>query len=144
MDKIGEADSEVQTTSYKINRSQLCDVYYRAVQLLSRFWLCNPMVCSTSGSSVWWRKCVVSFLIFFTISKSLLKFMSTEIVTLSNHFTLWYSLLLPSIFPIIKIFSNESALCIRWPVQSIIVIMTLCGTLSIKILNHGVLPLKLI
>ena len=51
-----------------------------------------------------------------TISQSLLKFMSTELVMLSNHLILYcFLLLLPSIFPKIRIFSNESALHIRWP-----------------------------
>ena len=52
----------------------------------------------------------------FTISWSLLKLMSIESVMPSNHFTLCFPLLLlPSIFPRIRVFSNESALCIRWP-----------------------------
>ena len=52
----------------------------------------------------------------FTISRSLLKFMSTESVMPSNHLVLCCSLfLLPSTFPSIRVFSNESALCIRWP-----------------------------
>ena len=50
-----------------------------------------------------------------TISWNLLKFMSIESVMLSNHLILSCSLLLPSIFPRIKVFSNESALRIRWP-----------------------------
>ena len=51
-----------------------------------------------------------------TISWSLLKFMSTESVKLSNHLILCHPLLLlPLIFPSIKVFSNELALCIRWP-----------------------------
>ena len=42
--------------------------------------------------------------------------MSIESVMLSNHLILCYPLrLLPSVFPSIRIFSNESALCIRWP-----------------------------
>ena len=46
----------------------------------------------------------------FTISLSLLKFMSIESVTLSNHLILCcLFFLLPSIFPSIKVFSNESA-----------------------------------
>ena len=50
------------------------------------------------------------------IFQSLLKFMSTESVMLSNCFILSHPLLfLPSIFPSIKIFSNESTLHIRWP-----------------------------
>jgi len=54
--------------------------------------------------------------LFFTISQSLLKLMSIESVMLSNHFILCCLLfLLYSIFPTIRVFSNESALCIRWP-----------------------------
>ena len=51
-----------------------------------------------------------------TNSLSLLKFMSIESVMPSNHIILSHPLLLlPSIFPIIRVFSNELALCIRWP-----------------------------
>ena len=52
----------------------------------------------------------------FTISQSLLKPISIESVMPSNHLILCYPLLLlPSIFPSISVFSNESALRIRWP-----------------------------
>ena len=51
----------------------------------------------------------------FTISQSLLKPMSTESVIPSNHLILCRPLLLPSIFPSIRLFSSESALRIRWP-----------------------------
>ena len=52
----------------------------------------------------------------FTISKSLLKLMSTKLVMPSNRLILYHPLLLlPSIFPSIRVFSNESALHIRWP-----------------------------
>ena len=52
----------------------------------------------------------------FTISLSLLGFMFIESVTLCNHLILCHPLLLlPSIFPSIRVFSNESALCLRWP-----------------------------
>ena len=51
-----------------------------------------------------------------SVSQSLLRFMATELVTPSNHLILCYSLLLlPSIFPSVRVFSSESALCIRWP-----------------------------
>ena len=54
--------------------------------------------------------------LFFTISRSLLKLMSIGSVMPSNHFTLCCPfLLLPSIFASIRVFSNESAVCIRWP-----------------------------
>ena len=51
----------------------------------------------------------------FTISRSLLKLMFIESVKLSNHLILRHALLPPSIFPSLRVFSNESALCIRWP-----------------------------
>ena len=52
----------------------------------------------------------------FSISLSLLKLMSIEPVMPSNHLILCHPLLLlPSIFPSIRVFSNESALRIRWP-----------------------------
>ena len=51
-----------------------------------------------------------------SISWSLLKLMSIESVMPSNHLIICHPLfLLPSIFPTIRVFSNESALCIRWP-----------------------------
>ena len=54
--------------------------------------------------------------LFITNSWSLLKLMSIELVMPSNHLILCHPLLfLPSILPSIRIFSNELALCIRWP-----------------------------
>ena len=51
----------------------------------------------------------------FTISQDLLKFMSIELIIPSSHLNLCRPLLLlPSIFPSISIFSNESACHIRW------------------------------
>ena len=50
-----------------------------------------------------------------TNSQSLLKLMSIESVMPSNHLILCHPLLLPSIFPRIKVFSNESVLHMRWP-----------------------------
>ena len=52
----------------------------------------------------------------FTVSQSFLKLMSIESEMPSNHLILCHPLLfLPSIFPSIKVFPNELALCIRWP-----------------------------
>ena len=66
--------------------------------------LCNPMDCSTPG------------FLSITNSQSLLKLMSIESVMPSNHLILCPPLLLlPSIFPSIRVFSNESVLRIRWP-----------------------------
>ena len=50
-----------------------------------------------------------------TNSQSLLKLMSMESVMPSNHLILCHPLLLPSIFPSIRVYSKESVLCIRWP-----------------------------
>ena len=51
-----------------------------------------------------------------TVSQSLPRFVSVESVILSNHLSLCHLLLfLPSIFPSIRVFSRESAFCIRWP-----------------------------
>ena len=62
----------------------------------------------------WTAACQAS--LFFTVSQSLLKLMSIESLMLSNHLILCHPLfLLPSIFPSIRVFSNESAVRIRWP-----------------------------
>ena len=58
----------------------------------------------------------MKWLYSITNSWSLLKLMSIESVMPSNHLILCSPLLLlPSIFPSIRVFSNESFLCIRWP-----------------------------
>ena len=51
----------------------------------------------------------------FTNSRNLLKLTSIESVMPSNHLILCRPLLLPSIFPSIRVFSNESGFHIRWP-----------------------------
>ena len=61
----------------------------------------------------WTAVCQASLSI--TNSQSLLKLMSVELVMPSNHLILCRPLLLPSIIPSIRVFSSESALCIRWP-----------------------------
>ena len=50
-----------------------------------------------------------------TNSQSLLKLMSIELVMPSSHLILCHPLLPPSVFPSIRVFSNESVLFIRWP-----------------------------
>ena len=50
-----------------------------------------------------------------TNSRNLLKLMSIKLVMPFNHLILYHLLLLPSIFPSIRVFSSESVLCIRWP-----------------------------
>ena len=62
-----------------------------------------------------WTAAGQTFL-FINNSRSLLKLMSIELVMTSNQLILCHPLLLlPSIFPSIRVFSNESVLCIRWP-----------------------------
>ena len=69
---------------------------------------------SYSSKLQWTAACQAS--LSFTISWSLLKLMSIESVMPSNHLILCHPLLLlPSIFPSIRVFSKELALCIRWP-----------------------------
>ena len=66
--------------------------------------LCNPRDCSTPG------------FLSFTISQNLLRLMSIESVMPSNHLILCRPLLLlPSVFPSIRVFSDDSALHFRWP-----------------------------
>ena len=78
---------------------------FSSVQSLSRFWLfVTPWIAAHQAS------------LSITNSRSLHKFMSFESVMPSNHLILCRSLLLPpSIFHSIRVFSNESALRMRWP-----------------------------
>ena len=77
--------------------------YIFVVQLLSSIWLfVTP-----------WRAAQQASL-SFTISQNLLKLMSFESMMPSNHLILCHPLLLPLVFPSIRIFSSELALCIRW------------------------------
>ena len=78
---------------------------FSLVQLLSRIWVFATPRAATNQASL-----------SITNSQSLLKLMSIESVMPSNHLILCHPLLLlPSIFPSISVFSNESALRIRWP-----------------------------
>ena len=80
-------------------------VQFSSVQSLSRVWL---------FATPWTTACQDSLSI--TNSRSLLKLVSIEWVMPSNNLILCRPLLLPpSIFPSIRVFSNESLICIRWP-----------------------------
>ena len=85
--------------------------------LLSDCCCCSgTQLCLTVSSRM---NCTNQASLSITISLSLLKLMSIESMMPSNHLLLfWPLLLLPSIFPSIKVFSNESALHIRWPKYS--------------------------
>ena len=82
----------------------LCKIIDSSVQSLSHVKL---------FATPWTAACQASLSI--TNSLSLPKPMSIELVMPSNHLILCRPLLLPSIFPSITVFSNESALHIRWP-----------------------------
>ena len=85
--------------------SRIFQSLFSSVQLLSYVWL---------FTTPWTAACQPS--LFFTISWSLLKLVSIELLMPSNYLILSCPLLLlPSIFPSIRVFSNESVLCIRWP-----------------------------
>ena len=93
---------------YKLEKSQSCILYsvqFSSVQLLS---------CVLLSMTPWTAARQASLSI--ANSWSLLKLISLESVMPSNHLILCHPLLLPpSIFPSIRVFSNESVLCIRWP-----------------------------
>ena len=85
-----------------------------------------PYVAGSLFSSVQSISCVQLFVtswnaackasLSITNSRSLPKLMSIELVMPSNHLIVCHPLLLlPSVFPRIRVFSNESVLCIRWP-----------------------------
>ena len=78
---------------------------FSSAQLLCHVWLfVTPWIAARQAS------------LSITNSRSWLKLMSIELMMPSNHLILCRPLLLlPSIFPSIKVFSNESVLCIRWP-----------------------------
>ena len=88
-----------------LEKSMDCIVQFSSVQLLS---------CVRLFATPWTTACQAS--LFITNSQSLLKLMSIESVMPFNHLILCRPLLLPpSIFPSIRVFSNESIGHIRWP-----------------------------
>ena len=90
--------------SYRFWGIVICHLFLAVVQSLSHVCL---------FATPWTTACQAP--LSSTISQSLLKFMSIKLVMLSNHLILCHPLLLlPSIFPNIKVFSNESVLHIRW------------------------------
>ena len=78
--------------------------FFSSVQSLSSVWLFETPRTTAHHVSL-----------SITNSQSLPKLMSIESVRPSSHLILCHPLLQPSIFPSIWVFSNESALCIRWP-----------------------------
>ena len=89
------------------SENETCDAF------LSLRWLfCHSVVSDSVTSWTAARQASLSF----TLSQGFFKLMSIELVMPSNHLILCRPLLLlPSIFPSIRVFSNESAFQIRWP-----------------------------
>ena len=100
-----EEPGRLQSTWSQRVRHNRASAHFSSVQLLSHVWL---------FATPWTAACQASLSI--TNSRSPPKPMSIESVLPSNHLILYRPLLLlPSIFPSIRVFSNESALHIRWP-----------------------------
>ena len=97
------SEGEIKTFPDKEKLKEFINTQFTSVTQ-SCHTLCNPMECTMPGP------------LFLTNSRSLLKLMSIESVMPSNHLILCHPfLLLPSIFPSIRTFANESILRIRWP-----------------------------
>ena len=91
--------------SYRVAVNLVIVIQFSSLQSLSHVWLfVTPGIAARQAS------------LSITNSQSLLKLMSIELVMPSNHCIFCHPLLLPpSIFPSIRVFSNESVLFIRWP-----------------------------
>ena len=95
-------DHHSEFTPRRANFSVLCSLSFRCSVMSNSLQFPGTAACQPSLS--------------FTNSQSLLKLMSAESVMPSNHLILCHPLLLlPSVFPSIRVFSNESVLHIRWP-----------------------------
>ena len=109
--------------NYDINRAKIngrniryskCLKLYMKWHIIWRFSSVQSLSWVWFFATPWTAACQAS--LFITNSKSPPKPMSIELVMPSNHLIFCSPLfLLPSIFPSIRVFSNESALCIRWP-----------------------------
>ena len=92
------------THSLNLEPEEFTTCAFSSVQSLSHVWLfATPWTVARQAS------------LSIANSWSLLRLMSIESVMPSNHLILYHPLLLPSIFPTIRVFSNESVLHIRWP-----------------------------
>ena len=109
----------MQTEGLEVQRSVPIALYIE----LNYYGLLSLYICTLiqfSGSvmsdSVTSRTAARQASLFITSSRRSLKLMSIELVMPSSHLTLCHPLLLPpSIFPSIRVFSNELVICIRWP-----------------------------
>ena len=100
--KLHKNNRLIQNSHFVIYEGEISR--FSSIQSLSRVWLCNSMDCSMPG---------------FPVHLQLLEWAQTHVHQIScdiHHLILSCPLLLlPSIFPSFRVFSNESVLCIRWP-----------------------------
>ena len=120
-------DSKESEVTEQVNTAEKTKLSFKWIKFIPQFssvaqscpTLCNPSSVQLFSrvrrfATPWTATHQASLSI--TNSRSLLKFTPIESVTPSNHLILCHPLLLlPSIFPSIRVFSNESVLCIRWP-----------------------------
>ena len=93
-------------------------IFYQRVAPFSHLLILLFFSCQVGSNFLWIHGLYIACHthLSFIVSWSLLKFMSIELVMLSNHLILCHPLLfLPSIFPSIRVFSSELPLCITWP-----------------------------
>ena len=101
---LNSISSPLPCTEVGLGNFNLFQLENNSVQLLSQVWLfATPRTAAHQAS------------LSITNSQSLFKLMSIDSVMPSNHLILCHPLLLPSIFPSIRVVSNESVLHIRWP-----------------------------
>ena len=102
---------KLQETDMSVNPYSVADLLCDLGQFVVVF---QSLICVWLFATPWTAAHLAS--LSFTVSQSLLKLMSIESVMPSNHLILCRPfLLLPSVFPSIRVFSNESVLHIRWP-----------------------------
>ena len=89
------------------------DSGYERNRTITEFVVVQSLICVRLFATLWTAAHQASLSI--TNSQSSLKLMSIESVMPPSYLILCRPLLLPSILPSIRVFSNESALCIRWP-----------------------------
>ena len=97
---------------FKLSFTRSCILFY--IFLFVYVVVVRSLSCVLLFATPWTAACQAS--LSFTISRNLLKLISIESVMPSSHLILCHLLvLLPSVFPSIRVFSSESALHIRWP-----------------------------
>ena len=111
---FGSIQYDENFKAYSFESSKSLHSYYKMTVYLWVFVVVQSLSHVQLFATPWTAECQAS--LSFTISQILLKLASIESVMPSNHIILCCSLLLlPPVPPSIRVFSNESALCLRWP-----------------------------